>query len=1071
MGPSRPALPTIRMIDMANNDPIITQAIYDSAKIRVTWTPSGDTSVIGYVISLNYIGQPEGQSAYQSALISGQATGFGTLDLPGALNTDVSYLVVVTAMWSPTQTGQVSAPVVLPTVRPTLISAIYDGVQVAFEWIPSRQAAQGYQLIVYSPDSGTTYSATISDPDADQGVIPTSKMPNGLTSDLQWLAVVAALGEKDASARSSEGAFPKPLAQPELGVGTMYQAGKRIIAGWGALASAGLTGFRLVLASSAGEVQSQMVPSASATGGTLALGAPLSENLSYSFQVIAEGTGGAGVASNAAPVITTIPVLLGADYNDLSVGFGWMMTYNSAVTGFTIQVLSLDSGVQKTADITGGNSTSGDITLTSVLNTGLAWVCRIIAKGDPGAISAQTGDTPLPVVPVEPLAASASLDSVSLSWTPVTPVPQAYVATLYSGSDAAAGAETGGTSASLPLTQGLTAPTVRIRSRLGVALGPEGDAVAVIYAAPRFTKLVTDTVTGEAVLHWSAVADATAYLLSFSNGDAAGPASNSYTLPEPLPTNAALSVTARAQVTVGGVTSTGPSSPAFDLASQPPDLIQSGYDGVSVSVEWYPVAGASGYVISVLKNGNPDTAEEHFEAPGDATSGSWAYTPADQAASYSVVVQASFQTGSANASTGPSSAALPLFASGFFTSTEPASTAYPYLYPANSLATVTTPGADIYLYLPEIGGTAPLTGLPVTEDPFTLEANPDSGTATAWPYRLTLAANSSVWTFDATPIRATVRAAYIAFLQAAETAGAAPWGVQTLQDSISRYMPQTFQEILYYGYGLSFPSQETGVTQGYTDLRPGMVLRVIAEPYQTVTQSSSLQWSNGYVGGPVVDYDVGSFIDSSGAITTGTDTFIGQLVAGGAMTVNPPPSHVSTQQAGGIADAADMYFAGFRTNFFRLFPPTTLAGASDPCPTNTPNNFVIAAASSFSDLQLASNVPGGNLPVVYFRGRSVLRPCLRTVLNGIQMTVPVGTTVGNLLAQAGRATSPTALAMTGLTLQRGLGAAVTDASAPLSTAAFYPVRFDWKTQASYGPGWSPLSLPLLPGDIVSTGEA
>src|SRR5690606_37937415 len=113
-------------------------------------------------------------------------------------------------------------------------------------------------------------------------------------------------------------------------------------------------------------------------------------------------------------------------------------------------------------------------------------------------------------------------------------------------------------------------------------------------------------------------------------------------------------------------------------------------------------------------------------------------------------------------------------------------------------------------------------------------------------------------------------------------------------------------EILYYGYGLSFPSQETGVTQGYTDLRPGMVLRWIAEPYQTVTQSSSLQWSNGYVGGPVVDYDVGSFIDSSGAITTGTDAFIGQLVAGGAMTVNPPPSHVSTQQAGGIADAADM---------------------------------------------------------------------------------------------------------------------------------------------------------------------
>ncbi|WP_395787825.1 hypothetical protein [Aquimonas sp.] len=1058
---------------MANNDPVITQAIYDSAKVRVTWTPSGDTSVIGYVISLTYIGQPAGQTAYQSGLISGQTTAFGTLDLPGALNTDVSYLVVVTAMWSATQTGQVSAPLVLPTARPTLISAVYDGAQVAFEWVPSWQAAQGYQLIVYSPDSGTTYSATISDPDAGKGVIPSSKMPNGLSSSLQWQAVVGALGENGAAARSSEGAFPKPLAQPELGIGTIYQAGKRIIAGWGALASTGLTGFRLALTSSAGAVQSQTVASASATSGTLALGAPLSENLTYGFQVIAEGTGGAGVASDTVPVITTIPVLLGADYNNLLVSFGWTMAYNSAVTGFTIQVLSLDSGAQKTADIAGGNSTSGNVTLTSALSTGLGWVCRIIAKGDPatGAISAQTGDTPLPVVPVEPLAASASSDAVSLSWTQLTPAPQAYVATLYSGSDAAAGAETGGTSASLPLTPGLTAPTVKIRSRLGVALGPEGNAVAVIDAAPQFTKLVTDTVTGGAVLHWSAVANASAYLLSFSNGDTASPAGNSYTLPAPLPANAALSVTARAQFTADGVTSTGPSSPAFALASAKADLIQASYDGISVSAAWHPVSGASGYVISVLKEGSPATVDAHFDAPGDASSGTWTYTPSDNAASYSVVVQASFQTSSANASTGPSSAALPLFTAGFFTSTEPASTAYPYLYPATSLANAATPGADISLYLPQIGGATPLTNLPVTAAPFTLEANPNSDTATAWPYRLTLAASSSVWAFDAAPIRATLRAAYIAFLQAAETAGAAPWGVQILQDAISRYMPQTFQEILYYGYGLSFPSQETGVSQGYADLRPGMVLRVIAAPYQTVTQSSSLQWSNGYVGGSVVDYDVGSFIDSSGSITTGTDAFVGQLVAGGALTVNPPPSHTSTQQEGGIADAADMYFAGFRTCFYRLFPPTTLAGASDPCPTNTPSNFVIAAAPSFSALQLASNVPGGSSPVVYFRGRSVLRPCLRAVLNGVQMTVPVGTTVGNLLAQAGRATSPTALAMTGLTLQRGLGAAVTDPSAPLSTAAFYPVRFDWKTQASYGPGWSPLSLPLLPGDIVSTGAA
>lgn len=1050
---------------MANNDPVITQAIYDGSKVRVTWIPPNGTGIIGYVISLTYVGQPQGQIAYQSDLIPGQATRFGVLDVAGPLNSDVTYLLVVTAMWSPTQAGQVSAPVVLPTVWPTLKSAVYDGASVAFEWIPSRQAAQGYQLIVYSPDSGMTYSATVANPTATQGTIPASSIPGGLAPNLQWRAVVAALGENSASARSIEGVFPSPLAQPVLGISTMYQSGQAIIASWGALSSA-QTGFRLRLLSSAGEVQSQTVPSPSATNGTLALSAALSERLAYSFQVIAEGTGGAGVTSVAVPVISTMPTVIAIDYNNLSVGFSWTMAHNPAVTGFTLQVLSLYSGQQYTAEITDGNATTGSVSLPSALGADLAWVVRIIAKGSQsvGAIAAQTGDTALPVVPVQTRAAQSSAEAVSLGWTAVTPTPQAYLATLYSGSNAVASAETGGTAASLPLTLGLGGQTLKVRSRLGLALGPEGNAVSVIDTAPQFTKLVTDTVTGAAVLHWNAVPNATAYILSFSNGTTASSTGNSYPLPAAPPANSTIAVTARAQISAAGVTSNGPPSAEFVLASQKPELLKAGYDGVSVSAAWHPIAGASGYLVSVLKDGSPATVDSHFDAPADATSGAWAYTPSDVAASYHVVIQARFRTDAVNDSTGPSSTALPLFNPGFFTFTT-----YPYLYPATSLASVATPGENIALYLPQIGGDQPLHDLPVTNAPFTLEANPDPVTAEAWPYRLTLAANSTAWTFDTVPIRPALRAAYLAFLQAVETAGAVPWGVQILQDAISRYMPQTFQETLYYGFGLSFPSQETGVTQGYADLRPGMVLRVIAEPYQTVTQSSSLQWSNGYVGGPAVDYDVSSFVDSSGAISTGTDAFIGQLVAGGAMVVNPPPSHVPTQQEGGIADAADMYFPGFRTNFYRLFPPATLAGASDPTPTNTPSNFVIAAAASFRDLQLASNVPGGNSPVVYFRGRTVLRPCLRVVLNGVQMTVPVGTTVGNLLAQAGRATSPTTLALAGLTLRRGLSAAVTDPRAPLSTAAYYPVRFDWKALASYGPGWTPLSLPLLPGDIVSTG--
>lgn len=1053
---------------MASNDPVITSAIYDGGKVRVFWTPSADIEVIGYVISLVYLGQAAGQAAYASPVISGQDANFGTLTLPGALNTDVSYQVIVTAMWD-SGPGQVSVPVTLPTARPGLVSAVYDGAQVSFEWTPSWQAAQGYQLIVYSTDSGTTYNATVASPQASTGVIPASAIPGGLASDQQWMATVAALGENAASARSAEGTFPKPLTQPALSPATIYQDRSRILAGWSPLSSGGLSGYRLSLTSPEDRSEQWVeLTSASAANGILPLAAPLSANKSYAFQVVALGSGGAGVGNVPVPVVTTTPVIAAALYDTTEVRLSWAMPFNPAVTGFTLQVVSLSSGAQFTSDVSGGSAASGQIPLANPLDPTQEWVCRVIANGP---LPSQTGDTPLPVTPVALQTVAVEGRTLNLTWTAAVPAPEKYVVTLFSAGSAVASAVSAGTAASLPLPDGLTSPTLRTAAQTGVATGPNGTAVPVLDAAPQVSGFATDAVTGISTLSWSEISGATAYLLELSDGTTVSVSSASYAFPDPLPVSTPASVSIRAQSATGGATSTGPPGPPFTLATAQPAILSAGYDGVEATASWAPVAGASGYRISVLKAGTPVTVETSFDAPGSAVSGAWPYTPAQPGATYSVAVQARFQSGSA-AGSGPASPALPLFQSGFFTSASPASTAYPYLFPAAALATAmaTTPSAEIALYLPQIGGAEPLSGLPITEGPFTLATNPDTATSAAYPYRLSMAADSEVWSFDTAPIRTALRSSYIAFLKTVEsTGGATPWGILLLQNAISRYMPQTFQELLYYAYGLSFPSLATGDTLGYADLRPGMVLRVIADPYQTVTESSSLQWSNGYVGGPAVDYEVGSFVDTAGATTTGTDSFIGQLVAGGAMTVLPPPSHASTQQAGGIADAADLYFPGFRTPFYRLFAPAALAGASAPCPTNTPSNFVIAAAATYNDLLLTGNVPGGASPIVYFRGRAVLRPCLRVTLDGAQLTVPVGATVGNLLEQAGRATPPASLAMTDLSVKRGLGAAVTDAAAPLSTGAYYAVRFDWKTQAAFGPGWTPLSLPLLPGDIVSTG--
>ncbi|MNJ46041.1 hypothetical protein D3C77_411610 [compost metagenome] len=283
-------------------------------------------------------------------------------------------------------------------------------------------------------------------------------------------------------------------------------------------------------------------------------------------------------------------------------------------------------------------------------------------------------------------------------------------------------------------------------------------------------------------------------------------------------------------------------------------------------------------------------------------------------------------------------------------------------------------------------------------------------------------------------------------------------------------MPQTFEETLYYGFGLSFPSAELGVTLGSVDLRPGMILRVSASPHQAISASAALRQSNGYIDGPMAVYEIGQFVDSSGNITTGWDSFVGQLVAGGALSVNPPPAHATAQQMGGVADAADLYFPAFIAPFYRLFVPSSLESASDPASTAPPSNFTLAAANSFTALSSASNAQGGTVPVAYFRGRAVPRACLRVTLDGSPLVVPVGTTVANLLAQAGHMPMAAPLPIRGIHLLRGLGAAVLDPRAAAG-ATHWPLRLDWHGLGHYGPGWTPLSLPLLPGDRVTTTSA
>lgn len=1063
------------------NDPTIVSAIYDGSSVRVTWLPSADPGVTGYVIQLAYLGAGEAVLAHQSTVFEGVNTSLGNLPLNEPLNTDVTYQVVVQAQWGTTP-GQNSAPLILPTARPTLLAALYDGHALQVSWEPSPQAAVGYQVVVFSSNIGTTFTVNVAGAQSTSTVIDNAQLGGGLGDSSQWVVCVAAVGESNATARSNQAQFPPTsMIRPVLKNPSLYRSGNQIVASWEGSGASGISGYRLAASNLAsGTRYSVDIAGADASTGTLALPAALPDSETFQLTVTALTATGAGLISPLVPIVSTRPVITAANYSGSALKLNWSMPSNLAVTGFTVQALSLSSGQSFSSTLDNPGANSASITLATPLDGGQDWVAQVIANSK-GGVGAE-GDW-LPLVTgtatLTSLAVSTDGSSLDVTWqAPVSRVaPDSTAVTLLLDGVANSSVSVNGNSARVALPVQVTGGTpavvsVGLTPAKGAASNTSTPATAAPLAVPAISGWLIDAVSGSGTLNWAALSGITGYRLRLPSGAQLDVSSTSTTLnASQLASGGTPSwVTVRSACVVNGCTLLGPASAPFALANTPVGGLAVSYDGATLSARWDAVAEGQSYRISVLKTVSGTTSvDQTFTSTAGVLEQGWAYVPATPTATLNVVAQANQQVSGVD-NIGPASQATALYSSAFIPSAQSASTAYPYLIPAQALSTAlagSAPSAPLTLYLPQIGKTGNLTGLPISQGPFTLAAAEN----TAYPYSLTIASSGadSPWTFGTEPIRTALLQAYVAFLKALEAAGAAPWGILALQDALARAMPQTFEETLYYGFGLSFPSPDTGATLGSVDLRPGMILRVAASPYQAVSQSSSaLRWSNGYVAGPVVDYEVSQFIDSSGTISTGWDSFIGQLVGGGALSVSPPPSHDTTQQMGGVADAADLYFPTFVTSFYRLFSPTALDSASDPAPTDTPSNFTLAAAGSFTALSSASNVPGGTVPVAYFRGRAVPRACLRVSLDGTPLVVPVGTTVANLLAQAGRLPFAAPLPTQGVRVSRGLGAAVLDPAAAAGSAA-WPLRLDWTGLGSYGPGWTPLSLPLLPGDRVTTG--
>jgi hypothetical protein len=526
-------------------------------------------------------------------------------------------------------------------------------------------------------------------------------------------------------------------------------------------------------------------------------------------------------------------------------------------------------------------------------------------------------------------------------------------------------------------------------------------------------------------------------------------------LPSALIPAADMAIAVAASATVAPTSVNGPYGPRFALPTGQPTITSVDYDGNSAEVGWTRVMRATGYIISVVTASATDPVAHRTAAAG-ATRTRFAVAITDTSKSYNVVVQAVV-----NESSGPCSGAVALFQPGFYFSTTPE---LPCLFLAPTLALAP---AAMTAYLPDIG---PVIGLPIAPQhdsdpaPFTLAANLDAATKLAFPYTLTIANLALAFT----PSRADLAGLYGTLLTTAANNGATPWGIFQLQQVIARLMPQTFAETLFYSYGMLSTDQ-------YADLRPGMILRVAFSEFDLVGSNKPPAWAVGYAGGAVVDYEVGDYHDplAAGGWLVGFDAFLGWLTAAGTITIpqptteNPPPIGAAFRESG-AADAADLFFSTFRQPFYRLFFPANLQATTPAAEALTANQFTIAAASTYAAITSATTAPTADVAVAYFRGRAVLKLCIRVIINGVEEIVPVGTTVGNLLDRVARRPPRAAIALRGFSLERPLGPAVLD-PALYDVSASYRVRFDWKTLATFDGQRDALSLPLLHGDRVTIG--
>lgn len=715
----------------------------------------------------------------------------------------------------------------------------------------------------------------------------------------------------------------------------------------------------------------------------------------------------------------------------------------------------------------------------TAIDTGKTQTIQLSATGATGGASPTQTLYALFAAPV--LASLATTQNqVAATWkAPQIPagntMPVIYRLTAIAGGTVIGrGGETTATSAAIPLADIAVPDTGSMSVMVSVALGPVvlqpdtgmagGTSATPILKAPAIKQVSADPLTNISTLNWAAVDTASTYTIIFTDGTSHKDiGTTSYPLPQALATGAQMGYTIQANGTANGVALTGPPSVLTYIPTSVADISWVRYNGSDVSLEWTGVPDALSYNVFVYDELN----SKAYTGAVSQTSASFTITP-EPGRVYTAYVQPVTIDGTALRG-----ARGTLFSAGVYVSQQPSATAYPYAYIAQAMnalgsATANPPAQVITLYLPELGSTAGALGTTaISSGPFKIEP---SGVA-ALPYKLTIAGDASVWTFNTIAIRPQLGQAYVTFLKDIEkppvggVPGATAYGIALVQSAIACALPQTFAEQLYYNFGFS---TTTNTGAGYIDLRPGMVLRVTASDYVNIPGSVPT-WINGYGPGAPLDFEVGSY-NAGGNWRTGFDAFLSTLSSLGALNVSVPALSTGYTQAG-LAGAVDLYYSQFIQPFYRLYFPSAINPAWGQGTNSTQSNFTLVAAAKYADLQ-NTNVNPSVTPTAYFRGRTIVQVMIKVMVNGMERLVPVGATVGNLLEQLNMLPAATSGLSKNLRIYRSVTAAITGPTASASLTPLLELRVDWNGLSTYamGNGLNAMSAPLLPGDQVFTDK-